>query len=709
MQYKEAMRILHFSHYTKTAATHIPARTVCTAILCLASILGAHAQRIRTNINANWHFRFSHEVERGSGRRVDLPHTWNTADALAGRTDYKRGIGNYTRHIFVPESWRGQRVFLRCKGANSVADVFVNGRHIGEHRGGYEAFVFELTDRIDYGKDNTLLIRVNNGERLDVMPLVGDFNFYGGLYRDVDLLVTGPTCISPLDCASPGIYLIQDNVTDGAADITAKVALSNNSGKAHTITVRAEVSDGSRIVASATAKHKLAPASDVEYASVPLHIDKPHLWNGTADPFVYTATVSLWDGGKKIDEVAQPLGLRYFSVDADRGFMLNGRHVALHGVCRHQDAAGVGNALHPANHDEDIRLIREIGANAIRLSHYPQDPYFISQLDSCGIVAWSEIPFVGPGGYLDKGFVDSDDFKANGRQQLREMIRQLYNHPSICFWGLFNELKAEGDNPVGFIRELNDIAHAEDPTRLTTAASNQGGDMNFITDLIAWNRYDGWYGSTPKTLATFLDNTHRDNPKLRIAISEYGAGASPYHQQDSLVQTVPTSWWHPENWQTYYHERNWEILSERPFVWGTFVWNMFDFGAAHRTEGDRPGFNDKGLVTFDRKLRKDAFYYYKANWNPEPMLWIAGKRTTHRKRHQCIIEVFSNTGDVTLKLNGTAVGTVSPDKTHVCRFSLTLRDGDNTIEASAGNGASKLTDSFRLTVDKDFSCGEKAD
>lgn len=687
---------------TKTTIYMKAIRMVCTLALSIMVSLGLHAQRRYTNINDNWHFRFSHDVERGSGKRVDLPHTWNTTDALVGKKDYKRGIGNYTRKVFIPEEWRGKRVYVRFKGANSVADVFVNGKHIGEHRGGYEAFIFEITDRVDYGKDNTLLVRVNNGEQLDVMPLVGDFNFYGGIYRDVDLLVTGQACISPLDCASPGVYLMQKQVNGNEARIEAKVALSNHNAKAAQLTVRVEVSDGQKVVASASAKQKVASATDVAYTSLPIIIEKPHLWNGTADPFIYTTTVSLWDGGKKIDEISQPLGVRYFSVDKDKGFFLNGRHLQLHGVCRHQDAEGVGNALRHIHHDEDIKLIREIGANAIRLSHYPQDNYFIDQLDRSGIVAWSEIPFVGPGGYLDKGFVDSEALKTNGRQQLREMIRQLYNHPSICFWGIFNELKPDGDDPTDYIRELNDIAHSEDPTRLTTAATNREADMNYVTDLIAWNRYDGWYGATPSTLASFLDKTHKERPNVRIAISEYGAGASIYQQQDSLVQTNPTSWWHPENWQTYYHERNWEILSARPFVWGTFIWNMFDFGAAHRTEGDRPGFNDKGLVTFDRKHKKDAFYFYKANWNNEPMVWIAGKRNTRHTHRECVVEVFSNAGDVTLTLNGETVGKQSPDKICVCRFKLKLHDGDNIIRATAEGNGHVLKDESVISLDKTY-------
>lgn len=414
---------------------------------------------------------------------------------------------------------------------------------------------------------------------------------------------------------------------------------------------------------------------------------------------MYRAVVSLWRDGREVDSVEQPLGLRYFHVDADKGFFLNGKHLPLHGVCRHQERAEVGNALRPEHHEEDVRLMLEMGVNAVRLAHYPQAEYMYDLMDKHGIVTWAEIPFVGPDGYADKGFVNSPSFRENGKEQLKELIRQHYNHPSICFWGIFNELKEAGDNPIPYIKELNELAHREDSTRPTTAASNQGGDMNFITDLMAWNRYDGWYGATPATLASWLDATHDRYPDLRIAISEYGAGASIYHQQDTLLQSVPGSWWHPENWQTEYHIRNWEIISARPYVWGSFVWNMFDFGAAHRREGDRPGINDKGLVTHDRKTRKDAFYFYKANWNPEPMVYIADRRLKERVRDAVEVQVFSNCKEGTLKVNGVIVGRSQPDSLHICLFKdVCLQKGENRIEVTALNGKLKLTDACMWTL-----------
>lgn len=668
-------------------------RLTFSALFAMAVSMQTLAQRENILINQDWNFRFSHQVNKNSSRRVDLPHTWNAQDALSGKPDYKRGIGNYDKKLFIRSEWKGKRLFLRFEGANCVSNVFINGKQIGEHRGGYGAFIFEITDKVNYGKNNTVLVRVNNGEQLDVMPLVGDFNFYGGIYRDVHLLVTEDICISPLDYASPGVYLFQQHVGEKQAAILARINLSNGTEHPRQATLRLQVKEGDKVVYQADKKVTVAPHTSVQPEEMSFTLLNPRLWNGREDPFMYQTVITLVKDGKEIDKVEQPLGLRYYATDADRGFFLNGKHLPLHGVCRHQEWAEVGNALRPMHHEEDTRLMLEMGVNAIRLAHYPQATYMYDLMDRNGIVTWAEIPFVGPGGYADKGFVDQPSFRKNGKEQLKEMIRQHFNHPSICFWGLFNELKENGDNPLEYIKELNVLAHQEDPTRPTTSASNQGGAINFITDNIAWNRYDGWYGATPATLASWLDKTHQAHPEIKIAISEYGAGASIYHQQDSLVQTSPGSWWHPENWQTEYHIQNWKIISERPYVWGSFVWNMFDFGAAHRTEGDRPGINDKGLVTHDRKVKKDAFYFYKANWNPEPMVYIAGRRSVNRVKPVTEVQIFSNCAEVTLKVNGQIIKKMQPDGVKVCIFKdIRLKKGENNIEVSAKNGKRVITD-----------------
>ena len=670
-----------------------------SVVLFMLYGMSMFAQRQDILLNNDWNFRFSHQVQKGTEVRVDLPHTWNAQDALSGKIDYKRGIGNYEKNLFIRPEWKGKRLFIRFEGVNNIADVFINRRHIGEHRGGYGAFIFEITGKVEYGKENSILVRVNNGEQLDIMPLVGDFNFYGGIYRDVHLLITDETCISPLDYASPGVRLIQDSVSHRYAKVRAIVDLSNGSSGNQEVELNVRLLDGQRVVKEGTKNVNLS-GNEVMQQELTFEIDQPHLWNGRQDPFLYQAEVTLFRNGQMVDRVTQPLGLRFYRIDPDKGFFLNGKHLPLQGVCRHQDRSEVGNALRPQHHEEDVALMLEMGVNAVRLAHYPQATYFYDLMDKNGIIVWAEIPFVGPGGYNDKGFVDLPAFRANGKEQLKELIRQHYNHPSICVWGLFNELTELGDNPVEYIKELNVLAHQEDTTRPTTSASNQMGDLNFITDAIAWNRYDGWYGGTPADLGKWLDRMHKDHPKICIAISEYGAGASIYHQQDSLVKTVPTSWWHPENWQTYYHIENWKTISSRPYVWGSFVWNMFDFGAAHRTEGDRPGINDKGLVTFDRKVRKDAFYFYKANWNrEEPMLYLTGKRNTVRIQRLQTITAFTNLSGAELFVNGKSYGKTTPDSYAILEWkNVELEPGENEIKVVSTNKKLPLSDSFHCRL-----------
>ena len=670
-----------------------------SVVLFMLYGMSMFAQRQDILLNNDWNFRFSHQVQKGTEVRVDLPHTWNAQDALSGKIDYKRGIGNYEKNLFIRPEWKGKRLFIRFEGVNNIADVFINRRHIGEHRGGYGAFIFEITGKVEYGKENSILVRVNNGEQLDIMPLVGDFNFYGGIYRDVHLLITDETCISPLDYASPGVRLIQDSVSHRYAKVRAIVDLSNGSSGNQEVELNVRLLDGQRVVKEGTKNVNLS-GNEVMQQELTFEIDQPHLWNGRQDPFLYQAEVTLFRNGQMVDRVTQPLGLRFYRIDPDKGFFLNGKHLPLQGVCRHQDRSEVGNALRPQHHEEDVALMLEMGVNAVRLAHYPQATYFYDLMDKNGIIVWAEIPFVGPGGYNDKGFVDLPAFRANGKEQLKELIRQHYNHLSICVWGLFNELTELGDNPVEYIKELNVLAHQEDTTRPTTSASNQMGDLNFITDAIAWNRYDGWYGGTPADLGKWSDRMHKDHPEICIAISEYGAGASIYHQQDSLVKTVPTSWWHPENWQTYYHIENWKTISSRPYVWGSFVWNMFDFGAAHRTEGDRPGINDKGLVTFDRKVRKDAFYFYKANWNrEEPMLYLTGKRDTVRTQRLQTITAFTNLSGAELFVNGKSYGKAIPDSYAILEWkNVELEPGENEIKVVSTNKKLPLSDSFHCRL-----------
>lgn len=416
-------------------------------------------------------------------------------------------------------------------------------------------------------------------------------------------------------------------------------------------------------------------------------LQKPRLWNGVKDPFMYKAEVVLLVDGKEADKVIQPLGLRFYHVDAEKGFFLNGEHVKLKGVCRHQDRAEVGSALRLQHHQEDAEIMVEMGANSVRLAHYPQATAFYDLMDQHGLVVWAEIPFIGPGGYLDRGFNDIPAFRENGKEQLKELIRQHYNHPSICFWGLYNELKTYGDNPVEYVKELDALAKEEDPTRPTTAASflSHHDKLNATTDLVAWNQYFGWYGGSPSDMGPWADQVHCDCPEFRIGVSEYGAGASIYHQQDSVKPGDASEWWHPENFQTYFHIHNWKAIAERPFIWGSYIWNLFDFGAAHRTEGDRPGINDKGLVTFDRKVKKDAFYFYKANWNPDDkFVYISNRCHLNRSQPVTDITVFSNLPEAELFVNGVSQGIRRAGDYAIFTWEeVTLQKGNNEIYVKA--------------------------
>ena len=650
--------------------------TFTSLLLIFFCILTVHAQRQIINLNSNWDFRYGYEVKTEATTRVNLPHTWNTKDALGGNADYYRGLGIYTKKLKVNQEWENKRLFIRFLGANLVANVFINDKHIGEHRGGYTTFAFEISSYVNFGKENTITVKVNNAPQLDVMPLVGDFNFYGGLYRDVLLYVTEPDCISLLDYGSEGVYLHQDTVTDKEASVRTVVKVLGE-GATHVNVIVLDGSGKEIFTNSKTVSNETDPSKEI---TIPIKIDNPHLWNSTTDPYLYSVRVQLTKNEKIIDEVIQPLGLRYFHVDPNKGVFLNGKHIQLRGVCRHQDRPELGNALAPFHHKEDIEIIREMGANALRMSHYPQDPYMYELSDTEGLIVWCEIPFVGPGGYADKGFVDLDSFKKNGKTQLIEMIRQNMNHPSILFWGLFNELKEQGDNPIAYVKELHHLAKSEDPSRITTSASNASGDLNTITDLIAWNKYFGWYGGEVSGIGEWADAQHAEMPNTSIGISEYGAGASIVHQAEELSKTNPNSYWHPENWQTHFHEAHWIEIDKRPFLWGTFIWNMFDFGAAHRTEGEKPGKNDKGIVTFDRKDKKDAFYFYKANWNKEePMIHIAERRLINRAKTKQTIKVYSNQSQVALWVNGKKYTWSNADEYSRFYFNVELTPGQTKL------------------------------
>lgn len=660
--------------------------------------MASGSQQNITAINDGWKFNKADvndaetiDFNDSAWTVVSLPHTWNDKDTLRGGR-YYRGPGWYRLKLAIPESAKDKRIFVRFEAASMVADVYFNGVHLGQHRGAFTAFCYELTPYILWEGGNILAVRVDNSPFGDVPPISGDFNVFGGIYRPVWLIIKNPVCINPLDYASPGVYLRQTKVSKEKAEISILTKVSNGLDKPVNVESRIKLTgDNSKKALSLVGTAEI-PAGETVGIDSHLGILEPHLWNGRKDPYLYDVEVELLCDGEVVDSITQPMGLRYFRVDPDRGFFLNGQSYPLHGVNRHQDRPGKGWAISYADQDEDADMILEIGATCLRLAHYPHSDYFYSLCDKNGLVVWAEMPLVNQ-------VFNTPEFSANARQQLIELIRQRYNHSSIFFWSLYNELGNSGkcDDPRSLISELNAVAKEEDPTRLTVAASNDPSSkwpgLRHIADLIAWNTYPGWYYSTPPGMNKLVDNYKRDANDKPVAISEYGAGASTkQHEQNMKSKPRAGGPWHPEEWQAIVHEENYAAMEARPYLWGTYVWNMFDFLSAGRREGDTTGINDKGLVTADRKTRKDAFYFYKAKWTTKPFVYITSRRDIERKDPNTPVKVYSNCGVVELKVNGQSLGSKA-EKDCVFKWrEVQLKEGLNTIEASATRGGKTFTD-----------------
>ena len=531
-------------------------------LVLLTACLGLPAREV-INLNRDWRFFSYSEGSSDRAQNVNLPHTWNN-DALGGKNDYFRGVGNYMKDIQVPLEWRNKRVFIRFSGAGTVTDLIVNGRHVGEHRGGFGAFTFELTGYLRYGEQNLLWAIVNNAPRLDVLPTAGDINIYGGLYRDVDLIVTEPSHIAVNHYGSQGVYVHQKSVSRERAELEAVVRIDGLRDRLLSVTATV-VTPMRDTVASEHARFRV-PAEGRGSVSGPIAMDNPRLWNGTADPFMYDVIVRLMDDSLLCDEVTVPLGLRYFSVDPKQGFLLNGSPYRLRGVSHYEDRASVGNALTPYQIAEDLDLIAEMGANAVRAAAYPHNESFYDECDRRGLVVLSELPLIGPAYMTDRGYINTEAFRDNGRDQLREMIFQQFNHPSVAVWGIFFDQTPRGDDPTAYVKELNSLAMLEDPSRLTSATSNQDGKINFVTDLVVWDHNYGWKEGLPSDIKVWLDQLRTNWGSLCSGIS-YGAGASIYHQDDSLYRPDYLGNWHPERWQTYLHEQYYPYIDGSPFLW----------------------------------------------------------------------------------------------------------------------------------------------
>jgi beta-galactosidase len=680
-------------------------RAALVAVLAFILTVPLLAQRQDTDLTNGWKFirqdvGLQAPVD-GSWAAVTVPHTWNTLDIQQPldksqrhgdySSGYYRGPGWYERTIAAPATWRGKRVFLRFEAASLVAQVYLNGREIGEHQGGFTAFCLEITPDLRLGADNDLRVRVDNAKQPDLAPLTGDFNIGGGLYRPVHLLVTDALCISPLDFASPGVYLTPRAISAASDDVAVRVMLSGTAAAPAQATIATAIHDANgKIVA-----HHSDPVPAADSYQTVLTIHQPHRWNGRKDPYLYTVTVRLMAAGKELDTVTQPLGLRTIAITEGEGFLLNGVPYPIHGVNRHQEWKDSGWALTPAENEADAKLVLDLGATAIRLTHYPQSEEFHTICDRNGLLLWNEISLVNE-------VTNSAAFAATSEQQLREMILQRYNHPSAVFWGLFNELN-KGDNPwrLELLRHLKQVVQEIDPSRLIVAATNQNNQaFNQVPDWICWNLYPGWYGDYSSGMTANIAQGYHEVGH-RIGVSEYGAGANVNQHEETLTGHVtPYGPFHPEEYQTWVHEQDWAQIRDNPQVWGSFIWCLTDFTSERRHEGGTIGINDKGLVTYDRKIRKDAYFFYQANWSDVPMVHIAGRRATGRTLAATQVEVFSNCPTVTLSVNGTPLEAIQPDAEHVFRWPVTLRPGANKIDASAmGRHGSVLHDAITWTLE----------
>lgn len=618
------------------------------------------------NLNTKWAFsKEADQVPEVMPQRwywVNLPHCWNAIDGQDGGSDYYRGTCYYAKEIEKSELPVNAQYYLEIRGANSSADVYLNGKKLAHHDGGYSTWRVNLTDSLE--DKNLLVIAVDNSPNRTVYPQTADFTFYGGLYRDVNLIAVNDSHFDLDYYGGPGIK-VSPEIDGSDAKVGVEVFLTN-AKEGQTLVYTVKDQDGNVVT-------EVEKAAD-DTAEV-LTISQVHLWNGKKDPYLYTAEAALKDGEEILDAVSTRFGCRTYEIDPEKGFILNGESYPLRGVSRHQDRWGLGNALLPEHHREDIELICEVGATTIRLAHYQHDPYFYDLCDEKGLVIWAEIPYISD--HMDTG-------RENTVSQMKELITQNYNHPSIVVWGLSNEITMSGSSTPDLLENhniLNDLAHEMDKTRLTTMAVVSMCDIHDpyiqIPDTVSYNHYFGWYGGNTSMNGPWLDKFHEEFPNIPIGMSEYGCEALNWHTSD------PKQGDYTEEYQAYYHEELIKQLFTRPYLWATHVWNMFDFGADARNEGGENGQNHKGLVTFDRKYKKDSFYAYKAWLSDDPFVHICGKRYVDRVEEETKVTVYSNLPEVELFVNGKSLGKqTSPE--HFFYF-MVPNAGESTLVAVAGD------------------------
>ncbi|MFD8499647.1 glycoside hydrolase family 2 protein [Amycolatopsis sp. NPDC059657] len=671
-----------------------------TSFAFVPAAVAAPEARQETNLDAGWRFVRSDVAgaetpgfNDSAWTATNVPHTWNAQDGQDGGSNYYRGVGWYRKHFTPSAGLAGKKLWLQFDGVNSVSDVWVNGTKLGQHKGGFAGFRFDATNAVRLGADNVIAVKVTNAANADIAPLQADFTFYGGIYRDVSLLAVDPLSVRLGDYGGPGVYLRQRAVTAASADIDVTTKAWNNFAVSKSVRLHTVVRDaaGTVVAENTTAARSVAAATGFEQVQR-LTIRNPHRWQGKEDPYLYKASVEVLDGARVADVVTQPLGLRSSTVDPASGFSLNGKHLSLHGVNAHQDRLDQGWAVPPSQHVQDFDLMDEMGVNALRTAHYQQAQQVYDLADQRGYVVWAEIPLV------DK-VTDSAAFRANAQQQMYELIRQNFNHPSIAFWGIGNEQRTNDAATNTILDLLAQQVKAEDSGRFSTYATNQGDTdaLSSHADVSGYNRYYGWYNKSATGPGAWADALHAKDPAREIGLSEYGAGASIIQHEENPAPPVTTSRWHPEEYQNILHENHWKQISTRPFLWGTFVWNMFDFGVDSRSEGDTLGRNDKGLVTYDRAVRKDSFYWYKANWTTTPFVYLTSRRWTQRTAAATTVKVYGTADSVSLSLNGTQVSSkTSAD--HIFSWPVTLKPGANVITVTGTRGGQTFTDTATWTL-----------
>jgi len=621
------------------------------------------------NLNLGWSFlKGTTDVHtKENAETVNLPHTWNAQDGQDGGNDYFRGSCLYKKRVKKSDLPQADEYYLELRGANSSADVYVNGKHLAHHDGGYSTWRVHFTEVL--ADENEIAIVVDNSPNETVYPQFADFTFYGGLYRDVNIIAVAKTHFDLDYYVGTGLAITP--ITDGKnANVDIEVWVKEL-GADDEIVYTVYAKDGETIYRTSSKDTKIS-----------FTIENARLWQGRKDPYLYTATAEIVRGGKTLDNVSARFGCRSFRIDPEQGFLLNGEAYPLRGVSRHQDRWGVGNALLPEHHREDIALIMEVGATTVRLAHYQHDQYFYELCDEMGLVVWAEIPYISK--HLPCG-------KENTISQMRELVTQNYNHASIAVWGLSNEITMNGENNPDLIenhRELNDLVHGMDKTRLTTIACvsmcSMDAEYLHIPDVVAYNHYFGWYGGNVSMNGPWFDEFHAKHPDLPVGCSEYGCEALNWHT------STPKQGDYTEEYQAYYHEELIKQLFSRKYLWATYVWNMFDFGADSRAEGGENGQNHKGLMTFDRSYKKDSFYAYKAWLSDEPFVHLCGKRYVDRVEDVTKVTVYSNQPEVELFLNGKSLGKKTAAD-HFFYFDVP-NAGDSTLLAKAG----ELTDEGKL-------------